>query len=442
MTPQTQFMILAPIIPAREAELRQLLASMNHAPGRVNPDNTLFPFAQFDTLHVARLLILDDQTTADVGVHGMPVPAYPLYFALLGDIDGNENAFLHDLARRAAVGLSMLFSCCEGFTSTADLVAWMKRHRSPAIANYVNCRGRTLRQVREEAALRDALENYLTRHASALEKMPPREIHAQLAAFIKGETAISRLMLSAEAPTPLGWWIKNTLHLIGLPVLVLLALPLLIVVAPFYLIRLRQLEKTDPALYPSVDQAWSDALALGEDHNVTNQFSAMGSLKPGLLRLLTTLGVLLTVDYAARHLVRPGRLGRIRSILFARWVFIGGAKPWALVKTARRAAFFSNYDGSVESYMDDFINKAGFGLNASFSNAIGYPRTNWLVLDGCADECKYKEYLRRHTLPTQVWYKAYPGLTAIDLERNTRIRRGLESASMSNEEISAWLALL
>ena len=37
--------------------------------------------------------------------------------------------------------------------------------------------------------------------------------------------------------------------------------------------------------------------------------------------------------------------------------------------------FCSNYDGSVESYMDDFINKTGFGLNASFSNGIGYPRT-------------------------------------------------------------------
>ena len=58
-----------------------------------------------------------------------------------------------------------------------------------------------------------------------------------------------------------------------------------------------------------------------------------------------------------------------------------------------------------------------------FSNGIGYPRTNWLVLDGCDDEQKYKKFLRRHTFPTQVWYKAYPGLTAIDLERNTRIRR-------------------
>jgi len=104
--------------------------------------------------------------------------------------------------------------------------------------------------------------------------------------------------------------------------------------------------------------------------------------------------------------------------------------------------FFSNYDGTVESYMDDFINKAGFGLNAVFSNGIGYPRTNWLVRDGCRDEQKYKDFLRRHTLPTQAWYKAYPGLTAVDLERNGRIRQGLESPSMSEQETREWLALL
>jgi hypothetical protein len=45
-------------------------------------------------------------------------------------------------------------------------------------------------------------------------------------------------------------------------------------------------------------------------------------------------------------------------------------------------------------------------------------------------------------LPTQVWYKAYLGLTAIDLERNTRIRQGLESTSMSDQEAREWAALL
>ncbi len=60
------------------------------------------------------------------------------------------------------------------------------------------------------------------------------------------------------------------------------------------------------------------------------------------------------------------------------------------------------------------------------SNGIGYPRTDWLLRGGSADERRFKEFQRRHTVLTQVWYKAYPGLTAVDLDRNTRIRRGLE----------------
>jgi hypothetical protein len=102
----------------------------------------------------------------------------------------------------------------------------------------------------------------------------------------------------------------------------------------------------------------------------------------------------------------------------------------------------SNYDGSLESYMDDFINKVGFGLNVVFSNGIGYPRTEWLIKKGCGDERKFKEYLRRHQMPTQVWYKAYPGLTAVDLDRNSRIRQGLESSSLTDAEAREWVALL
>jgi hypothetical protein len=434
MTPQANFMILAPIDPAREAELRQLLASMNEAPGRVNANNALIPFAQLDTLHFARALILDDETLNDVRVYGGgPTPILPLYLAFLGDVDGDLDTFLEELVRRAEKGLHSIFSCCAGFTTNTDLVRWMKQHRAPPIAAYVNWRGRTVRCVREEVALKEALENYLKGKTPALTGIPPQQIHAELRQFINAEKSSGRLTLSDEGQTPIGWWIKNLLHLIGLPILLLLALPLLIVVAPILLICLRHLEKTDAELCWRVDQTYSDQLSLFEDHDVTNQFTAMGSLKPGLVRLLTVIGVLGTVDYAARHFVRHGRLGRIRTIHFARWVFLDGKK---------RMVFFSNYDGTVESYMDDFINKTGFGLNAVFSNGIGYPRTNWLVRDGCNDEQKYKDFLRRHTLPTQVWYKAYPGLTAIDLERNTRIRQGLESMSLSEQEAREWVALL
>jgi hypothetical protein len=434
MTPQANFMVLAPIDPAHEAQLRRLLDSMNHAPGQVNADNPLIPFAQFDALHMARFVILNDGTLNDVRAYGgEPAPTYPLYLAFLGDIDGEVDRFLEELVAHAGDGLRMIFSCCAGFTAQTDLVRWMKGHEAPPIAAYVNWRGRTVRQIQEEAALKDALENYLKTNGSEFRSLRASEAHAKLRKFLKAEMASGRLQLTAEAATPIGWWIRNALHLIGVPLLALLLLPLLILIAPIYIFCLRRLEKGDPELCWRVDQAYSDNLSLAEDHFVTNQFVAMGSLKPGLVRLLTVIGVLSTVNYAARHFVRRGRLGRIRTIHFARWVFLDGKK---------RMVFFSNYDGTVESYMDDFINKTGFGLNAVFSAGIGYPRTNWLVLDGCGAEQKYKDFLRRHTLPSQVWYKAYPALTAIDLERNTRIRRGLESTSLSEQEARDWAALL
>jgi len=91
--------------------------------------------------------------------------------------------------------------------------------------------------------------------------------------------------------------------------------------------------------------------------------------------------------------------------------------------------------------MDDFINKVGWGLNLVFSNGISYPTTNWLVLDGSKDEQKYKYVLRRHQLPTEVWYKAYPGLSAFDLKRNTLMRQGLEESHMTEAELRKWVAL-
>ena len=82
----------------------------------------------------------------------------------------------------------------------------------------------------------------------------------------------------------------------------------------------------------------------------------------------------------------------MKTIHFARWVFLDDG---------RRVFFASNYDGSLESYMDDFIDKIAWGLNIVFSNGVGYPRTRWLVLDGARDELAFKDYLRLHQVPTR-----------------------------------------
>ena len=49
MTPQSSFMILArDRSRSARRSFARLLASMNEAPGRVNPNNALIPFAPFD----------------------------------------------------------------------------------------------------------------------------------------------------------------------------------------------------------------------------------------------------------------------------------------------------------------------------------------------------------------------------------------------------------
>jgi hypothetical protein len=170
-----------------------------------------------------------------------------------------------------------------------------------------------------------------------------------------------------------------------------------------------------------------------EDRDISNQYTALGAVKPGRFRrwLLTVLLVL--VDYACRHVFTRGFLGRVQTIHFAHWFFFDD-------KT--RVVFVSNYDGSHQGYMDDFINKVGWGLNLVFSNGVGWPRTRWLILGGSRIEQKFKHYQRRHQVPTQVWYKAYPGLALVELKRNQRIRQGLEQATMSDAQALAWLRLL
>ena len=163
-----------------------------------------------------------------------------------------------------------------------------------------------------------------------------------------------------------------------------------------------------------------------------NQFSALGFVKTGLFRRLLANVVLFGTNYAARHVFNHADLAGVKTIHFARWVFLDDQ---------RRVIFCSNYDGSLESYMDDFIDKVAWGLNSAFSNGYGYPRTRWLFLDGARDELAFKQFLRSHQHPTEVWFSAYPNLTALNIENNAQIRAGLYGR-MTDAQAEAWLRKL
>jgi hypothetical protein len=432
MTPQSSFMVVAPIRSEREGQLRRLLAGMNTAPGRADPSNSLIPFQALESLHFARFVVLDDATTGDIAVYGAPPPTYPRALAFLGDIDGDRDEFMRELEKHAGHGVRQIFLCCEGFTESTDLVRWMDEHEHAPAAYYVNWRGRTMRQVREEGALADALASYLYAN-QAVPRQQPRDIHATLRRHVEAEVATGRLSLTPEAPTPASWWVRHVVNLMVWPLIVLALLPLLLIYLPVFAYQLRRREKSDPELIPALDPEHVSRLAEIEDHELTNQFNAIGSVKPGRFRHWLLVSVLSLIDYGARHLYLRGRLARVHTIHAARWVFLD---------RGRRVLFASNYDGSLDSYMDDFINKVSFGLNLAFSNGVGYPSTRWLVLDGARNEQKFKSVLRRHQLPSQVWYNGHTRFTAHHLERNARLRRGLESTTLSDRELADWCRLL
>ena len=432
--PQGNLFVAAPLSSDRTAELEGVLASMNLVPGLVNPQNPIVPFGQFDRLHFARFVILNDQTLDDIHTaYGLPRQDYPVMLAFIADFDGTADDFRAELERRASDGLRRIFSCCEGFTAQSDLKIWMKDHEQPPAAAYVNWVGRTVRDTREDDALRLAMEAHLQNNASLFAGKSPKQVQELLRAFVSSETATGRIKLTEEEPTPLGWALRNLLHLVGVPLILLLLSPLLLLYLPLFAYQLRRREKSDMEIAPRPGPDHEEELSQLEDYDVTNQFSAMGSIKPGLFRRWTLTFLLWLVNYAARHIYVRGHLARVPTIHFARWVFLND-KRWML--------FASNYDGSLDSYMDDFINKVGWGLNLAFSNGIGYPASKWLVLGGSKDEQKFKYYLRRHQLPTQVWYKASPGLSAFDLKRNVLIREGIERVDMSEVELEQWAALL
>ncbi len=434
MTPQSTFMIVAPIRDGQLEGLKSLLATMNNSPGHADPENHLIPFGRFDRLHFARFVIIEAKTAHEIKAFGVTPRPWRPTLSFLGDIDGDADSFIADLATHARAGLENIFSSCEGFSKgESNLLEWMIDHNIRPSATYINWIGRTVKQVREEDALHKSLSACLQKIVDDVGRENTRAVRQKLLSHVEIEIHAGRLTLTPPEPTAIGWKIRNLGHKFGVPLILLLLSPIFLILAPFFAIRLRMLERSDPELFIRPDRNHIREMSVQEDHDVSNQYNVFGDVKPGFFRLFTFKFLLLVTDYFARHIFNRGFLSRIRTIHFARWVFMDDN---------HRVFFASNYDGSHESYMDDFINKVGWGLNLTFSNGVGYPTTTWLIKGGAYRELPFKYTQRRHQLGSEVWYKAYPGLTAFELSRNSRIRQGVETYPSSDAEIREWLSLI
>lgn len=115
----------------------------------------------------------------------------------------------------------------------------MRRHHQNPAATYVNAIGRTARQIREEAALYEALVGYLGTQERALAISDPQDLRRLLIAYAAEQQEAGKAVLSAPEPIPLGWWLGNIANAVVGAVLALLLAPIALIFSPVYLWLLR-----------------------------------------------------------------------------------------------------------------------------------------------------------------------------------------------------------
>ncbi len=424
---QSALTVVAPVSRGAEADLRGHLAEIQREvrAGHVSRADRavgaapMVPFGDLERLHFARFLVIERPAVRDLH------PETLLVFA--SNFDGSLERHLSDLAEIAGRGLEAVFTYCTPFKSSAlsgreRLIAFLREHAVRSEGFYVGHRARSVGQIHREAELRTVLEEQL----GDLSGPFSRDVLAELRRVV-AERPDLRWALTPPAPTRLPWTQKLAWACRGL-------LPAACAIL-WNLWRIRTLEKQDnrelrraderltPArrasLRAALDRQKRRLRDLEDGHGAQNQLSAVVGVKPGRARLATLRAVLRAIDALGHICFDRGALGGIPSIHFARWFLVPDGHGGQLL------VFLTNYDGSWESYLGQFIDRAASGLTAIWSHCEGFPRTCWLRYEGARDEERFKAYVLLNQVETQVWYSAYPDLTVQNVLNNSEIRRGL-----------------
>jgi len=428
---QDTLTIAAEVDATRLEPLETVLADLRRdLDPRTRTADPVVDLPKLGTIHFARFVLIRDE-------RGRP-PC--LLFAT--DFDGGRAAHLGVLADQVGPGLEQVFAHCKGFRpgrGVGALVRWMAEHSIEPLCTYRGHPGRGVDQIRQERTLCDALR----RHLASLPANPGLDGRSACHAYVQGVGQLAPLL---DPPPParlpqwkkmglrLRWFAGNTHRL----------------VRALWRIegQLAELERAESQAFFDARKAATAAgaalhgtgrsLLEHEDLAVSNQLTSVAELKPQPLRREILELVLSAAHLRARTRFDRGDLSGIRTIHFARWFLLdeppGSPHPPRLV-------FFSNYDGSWESYLGDFVDQAAWKLTAIWANTQGFPPTEDLVFKGASQERWFKEFVRRVQVPTQVWYAAYPDLTVSEVNRNSKLRELLPKRGGRTEQ-EAWLQCL
>jgi hypothetical protein len=374
-----------------------------------NPEaNTLVPFRSLKRVHFASLVLHQS-------------PTYGAYLIFENNFDGILDDYLPDLYSQAANGLHQIYRCCQDYSTGASdqqgMMNYLRAHVVRPNAYHIGNTGRDAARILQEKALRTALEQQCDRLVQNSQATSEPAVLADLQNFVRSDPQWSWVPGVGPRETfaqKLSAWFK----LIAVAVLLVVLLPAAVILILLWALVLRYRESTDSVQTEAADSDNLQKLLDTENRtaSVQNHMSSITIVKPGWLRRTTLRAVLWAVNLQARALATHGTLSGIPSIHFAHW---------SMIDNGRRLLFLSNFDGSWENYLDDFIDKASAGLTGVWSNTLNFPRTYFLIFGGATDGPRFKAVARDSQIVTNVWYSAYWDLTVQGVDNNSSIREDL-----------------
>jgi hypothetical protein len=163
-----------------------------------------------------------------------------------------------------------------------------------------------------------------------------------------------------------------------------------------------------------------------EDRYVQNQMTLVAALKRDWKSQLLLRFSMLLADPIIKYGWPPGQFSG---------VFTLHSFHWAVIDGGAHLVFISNFDGSSQNYLGDFLDNLSWGLNLFYANCIGYPE------GGMAEVEPFYEWIRSHQYVPQIYYSAYPSETVLNISRGEQITRDLCSR-FDRTAVEEWLRLL
>jgi hypothetical protein len=405
---QTVLTFISKVKPDQADRLKKLLDEIGDDP----ENNAYVPFRSLKLLHFASLVLHQSPQT----------PEYGPYLVFENNFDGELNDYLEDLYLHASSGLHQIYTACLDYTVTSasdrqGIISYLTAHVVRPNAYHIGNTGRNVARILQEQILDDALQAHADTLVERGQPTSPAALLAEFQNFVRSDQQWSWIPGVGPRQTVMEEVVNWSKLILAIVVAVVLS-PIWLLPVIVGLIVLRYKESTDPVQNDSAD---SDRVAQlldkeNQTKSVQNHMASITIVKPGWLRRTALWLVLWGVNLLARARATHGELSGIPSIHFAHW---------SMIDNGRRLLFLSNFDGSWENYLDDFIDKASIGLTGVWSNTVNFPRTYFLLFGGAKDGPRFKAVARDSQTVTNAWYSAYRDRTVQGIDNSSSIREDL-----------------